>query len=131
MVFGDGGHKDSLRRWRARYLQPISFTWSGETFVINIRSLDLKINCLDALRRGQLAVMASPARILFCIIFSIACCIPINTGNSLKSLCIPPQYLKQESQMSVSSGKAADRPPLPPEVSVYGLMDHPVCMNGV
>jgi hypothetical protein len=70
--------------------------------------------------------LASSAQRLFCMIFGIACCIPINQVNALKSISILPQYLKQVSLRPGSSGLAADRPLPPPTVSVYELLDHPV-----
>jgi hypothetical protein len=90
------------------------------------KSLGLKTRRLGPQRGAKMAATAVPARSLFCLICSIACCVPIERAAALYFICIPSHYPQLASERSRSANPGGDRPPLPPIVGVHGLTAHPV-----
>jgi hypothetical protein len=90
------------------------------------KSLGLKTRRLGPPRGAKMAATAVPARRLFCLICSIACCVPIERAAALYFICIPSHYPQLASERSSSANPGGDRPPPPPIVGVHGLTAHPV-----
>jgi hypothetical protein len=106
-------------------------SWKGEALVNIFKSLDLKISHLGPSRRTKMAAKAAPARNLFCMICSIACCNPIERDTALYSVCKPPHYPQLTPERFRGAAPAADGPPPPPIVGVHGLTAHPVIFKNV
>jgi hypothetical protein len=90
------------------------------------KSLGLKTSHLGPPHGAKMAATAVPARSLFCLICSIAYCVPIERAAALYFICIHSHYPQLASERSRSADPAGDGPPPPHIIGVHGLTAHPV-----